>query len=129
LRRVEREEGGGKAEGVVGFIGAALVDNQGVGNARGSYSGDVTGRGEGEVVMEVMTGGSHLSAREERRLGYRFGFCWNGPRAPFFSGPNRFPGVQNVFFLFGLLLFSFSFLDFYLSFEKVLQIRFEGNQG
>jgi hypothetical protein len=64
----EREVGG-KAEGSGGFIGAALVDNQGVGNARGNDSGDVTGRGEGEVVTGVMTGGSHLSAREREKEG------------------------------------------------------------
>jgi hypothetical protein len=66
------------------------------------------GEEERGVVMEVMTGGSHLSAREERRLGYRFGFCCNGPRAPFFSGPKRFPGVQNVFILFSSFSLFFS---------------------
>jgi hypothetical protein len=72
-RRAERGEGGGKAEGSGGFIGAALVDNQGVGNARGNYSGDVTGRGEGE-------GGSGGDDRwvppvgeRKRERGYRFG--------------------------------------------------------
>jgi hypothetical protein len=66
---IRRGKGGGKAEGSGGFIGEALVDNQGVGNARGNDSGDVTGRGEGEVVMGVMTGGSHLSAREREKEG------------------------------------------------------------
>jgi hypothetical protein len=41
-KREWRERGSG------GFIGAALVAIQRVGNARGSNSGDVTGRGERE---------------------------------------------------------------------------------
>jgi hypothetical protein len=45
LRRLLRRGEGGAREGRGGFIGAALVDNQGVGNVRGSNSGDVTGRG------------------------------------------------------------------------------------
>jgi hypothetical protein len=64
---------GGKAEGSGGFIGAALVDNQGVGNARGVTPATLLGEGEGEVVMGVMTGGSHLSAREREKGVYRFG--------------------------------------------------------
>jgi hypothetical protein len=47
----------------------------------------------------------------------------DGPRAGFFPGPNRFPGVQNIFIW--LKLFSFSFLDFYLSFENAPSFRFE----
>jgi hypothetical protein len=58
---------------------------------------------------------------------YRFGCCWNGPRALFFSGPNQFPGVQNVFILFSFLFFFFWISD--LSFEKVLLFRFERKQG
>jgi hypothetical protein len=46
-----------------GFIGAALVAIQRVGNARGSNSGDVTGRGRERGVVAVMTGGAHLSVR------------------------------------------------------------------
>jgi hypothetical protein len=46
-----------------------LVDNQGVGNVRGSNSGDVTGRGRERRVMTVMTGGAHLSAREREKEG------------------------------------------------------------
>jgi hypothetical protein len=56
-------------EGSEGFIRAALVDNQGVGNVRGSNSGDVTGRGRERRVMTVMTGGAHLSAREREKEG------------------------------------------------------------
>jgi hypothetical protein len=56
-------------EGSGGFIRAALVAIQRVGNARGSNSGDVTGRGRERGVMTVMTGGVLLSAREESELG------------------------------------------------------------
>jgi hypothetical protein len=50
---------------------------------------------------------------EGRKLGYRFGAGWNGPRAPFFSGPNRFPKVQIDFYFFFLpFLFWISDLSF-----------------
>jgi hypothetical protein len=57
----EKREWRERGEG--GFIGAALVAIQGIGNARWSNSGDVTGRGRERGVMVVMTGGVHMSAR------------------------------------------------------------------
>jgi hypothetical protein len=45
------------------------------------------------------------------------------------SSLGRNVSLESKTFLFGLKLFSFSFLDFYLSFEKVLPFRFERNQG
>jgi hypothetical protein len=106
LGRAERGEGGGKAEGSGGFIGAALVAIQRVGNARGNYSGDVTGRGregggnggDDRWVPPVGEG------KRERGVPVRVRLA--GPWAGFFSGPNRFPGVQNVF------ISSFSFFPF-----------------
>jgi hypothetical protein len=47
----------------------------------------------------------------------------DGPRAGFFSGPNRFPGVQNIFIWFETFLFFFS--GFLLVFENALLFRFE----
>jgi hypothetical protein len=48
-----------------------------------------------------------------------------GLRARFATGPKFVPGVQFVF----ISSFFFSFLDFCLSFEKVLLFRFERNQS
>jgi hypothetical protein len=74
---------------------------------RGYCSGLITGERNGWRLM--MTGGSHLSARRRVEAGYRFGGGWNGPRAPFFVGPEGFPGVRFDFYFFFPL---FLFLDF-----------------
>jgi hypothetical protein len=73
-----------------------------------SNAGDVTGRGrersdDGDDRWVPPVG------EEGRKLGYRFGGGWNGPQAPFFSGPNQFPKVQFDFYFFFLL---FLFLEF-----------------
>jgi hypothetical protein len=78
-------------EGSGGFIGAALVAIQGVGNARGSNSGDVTGRGrEGSG-----NGGDDRwvppVGEEGSELGYRFGKWLDGLRAGFWCWAERFP--------------------------------------
>jgi hypothetical protein len=41
------------------------------------------------------------------------------------SSLGRIVSLESKTFLFGLLLFSFSFLDFYLSFENALSFKFE----
>ena len=123
MRRAERGEGGGKAEGSGGFIGAALVANQGVGNARGSNSGDVTGRGrERGGGGDDDRWGPHVS-EEGSELGTGSGSAGMGRGLASGAGLNRFPGVQNVFIRFASFLFSF--LDFYLSFENAPSFRFE----
>jgi hypothetical protein len=93
-------------EGSGGFIGAALVAIQGVGNARGSNSGDVTGRGR----ERSGNGGDDRwvppVGEEGSELGYRFGFEENGPRAGFLLWAGRFPQGPNRL-LFPFLLFLF----------------------
>jgi hypothetical protein len=62
-----------------------------------------------------MTGGAHLSEREEKEEVTGSGERGVGPQADYSSGPNGSPGPFNYFFLF---LFSISFITF----SFVLQI-------
>jgi hypothetical protein len=57
-----------------------------------------------------MTGGSHLSAEERKKNGYRFGKRVDGPRAGSSSGPKGFPEVQ---FHICIFFSSFPFLISY----------------
>jgi hypothetical protein len=107
-----RERGEWRERGSGGFIGAALVVIQGVGNARGSNSGDVTGRGREGGVMMVMTGGAHLSARR--------GVSWVPVRVllewaagSFLLWAESVPrGPIDFYFFFLLFYFLFSFSNF-----------------
>jgi hypothetical protein len=101
-KRVERKRGEG------GFIGAALVAIQGVGNARGSNSGDVTGRGRERSVMTVMTGGVHLSVRRGVSWGTGSGLKKMGRGLASGVGLKFVPGVQIVFIS---SIFLFLFLE------------------
>jgi hypothetical protein len=123
LGRAERGEGGGKAEGSGGFIGAALVAIQRVGNARGNYSGDVTGRGregggnggDDRWVPPVGEGKrvSWVPVRELARWAAGWLLLW----------AESFPWSPKRFYFF-LLLFSF-FWKTDLSFENALLFIFD----
>jgi hypothetical protein len=75
--------------------------------------------------MGVMTGGSHLSAREREKEGTGSGLKIMG--RGLVSSLGRIVSLESKTFLFGLLHFSFFlfFLDLYLSFENALSFRFE----
>jgi hypothetical protein len=110
-------------EGEWGLYRGGIGGHQRVGNARGSYSGDVTGRGrERGGGGDDDRWGPHVS-EEGSELGTGSGSAGMGRGLASGAGLNRFPGVQNVFIRFASFLFSF--LDFYLSFENALSFRFE----